>query len=71
MDGKSTKYSGMYEQERTAALRAECGIYYDYLKELSEYRLSSLITRLLRLRIFLRGTGVLKLLKSIISTKIK
>lgn len=71
MDGKSTKYSDRYEEERTAALRAECGAYYDYLKELSEYRLSSLITRLLRLRIFLRSIGVLSFLKSMINMKIK
>ena len=69
MDGKSTKHSNEYEREKTLALQKEFGVYYSYLKELSEYRLSSLIGYLFKIRMYLRKKGVLKHLRTFFSIK--
>ena len=66
MDGMSSKHPELYQQERTDALKKMCGVYYDYLKELSEYRMSSLLRCLLIIRLKLRKTGFRSKIKSIL-----
>lgn len=69
MGGSSSKYAEKYAKEQENALRKECGLYYDYMKELSEYRLSSLIGKLLKFRLWLRKTGFLKYCRRLILFK--
>lgn len=66
MDGASTNNQEKYQEEQYIIQKAEYGKYYNYMKELAEYRKSPLLSLLLKCRFYIKGTGLGHKIKTII-----
>lgn len=63
MDGASTLGQDKYKKEENEILKKEFGVYYSFMIELANYRKSSLIRNLYRIRMFLKERGLGKFKK--------
>lgn len=65
MDGVSTKSKEKYIKEMDEILLSIFGTYYPFMCELAEYRKSSLIRRLLNIRLYIKKNGIGEKLRAI------
>ncbi len=71
MDGSSTKSKDKYKEEKESMYRKEFTYLYDNMKELSEYRASSILIFLLKIRMAIKRTGFNTIVRKILNFRFK
>ena len=71
MDGRSTHSVDKYKQEKESMYNREFGQCYPYMRELAEYRASTILRYLLRIRMAIKNTGFNAFVRKCLNFRIK